>query len=628
MLQTTNIQYSFQPTQFPNIPLLNLFLPTMNPPQIQMCESQLLSNENVRYQQNSIQPSQQAERTATQTVERLRLNETETRNIYNLLIPPIPAYLQQQTSRIPLLPFTTERNQQHRQIKRSKSPTVKKTDESEESDFLDEIIHGIAIPYLSQHKSDIEIVQQTWQNREYDQIRALGVIKYKNSKLYCQFAIQKPFTLGDWSQSIRIKLRRNESVIVYERQKENAIENRIGVKLKRLDKAILDAEAKINKAVVVAAVAVPMITNKYKNIGQGKEILQPHELMDTRDPRGHEEKESERKLPKQQQYSRLMDVVEKFHEIMKPIIEEEKKKPKIMLPRQYYEYPNKDGPVFFYPLKTYRPTPNSRPKDLNRSEEKWKQFDGDIREDLGRISQKDHASQDYQTQVNEWLAEQIIESETESKNQEQLTNELERIVADGTDDNGDNDQSEHAIEPKHFTNGNDALSSNDNGTQLQAIIKGEANLEIQITKISANTPPHNPSFITIPPELGQVKKKVVEPKKKIQSTNDHHIRSKTGSPKSVPDKSLGSPVTGANSDSSNHIIQQQERRKQEDAAPVTEDKSVKRFKDNKTSAESKKQKQESNFENQIEIVTNFETDKSEQSDQLRKNGGRKRGQRS
>ncbi|KAA6366944.1 MAG: hypothetical protein EZS28_037531, partial [Streblomastix strix] len=68
---------------------------------------------------------------------------------------------------------------------------------------------------------------------------------------------------------------------------------------------------------------------------------------------------------------------------------------------------------------------------------------------------------------------------------------MERIVADGTEDNGDNDQSEHAIEPKHFTNGNDGLRKNDSGTQLQATVNGEANPEINITKTSANTSPHN-----------------------------------------------------------------------------------------------------------------------------------------
>ncbi|KAA6387808.1 MAG: hypothetical protein EZS28_016666 [Streblomastix strix] len=88
-------------------------------------------------------------------------------------------------------------------------------------------------------------------------------------------------------------------------------------------------------------------------------------------------------------------------------------------------------------------------------------------------------------------AEQIIQLGTESKDQEQLMNELERIVADGTNDSGDDEQSERATEPKQFINGNDGLRQNDSGSQLQATVNGEANSEINITKISANTPPHN-----------------------------------------------------------------------------------------------------------------------------------------
>ncbi|KAA6389781.1 MAG: hypothetical protein EZS28_014696 [Streblomastix strix] len=79
----------------------------------------------------------------------------------------------------------------------------------------------------------------------------------------------------------------------------------------------------------------------------------------------------------------------------------------------------------------------------------------------------------------------------ESKDQEQLTNELERIVADGTDDNGDEDQSDNPIQPKHFTSGNDFLRRNDSETQLHATVNSEANPMINISKISANTPFRN-----------------------------------------------------------------------------------------------------------------------------------------
>ncbi|KAA6377327.1 MAG: hypothetical protein EZS28_027148 [Streblomastix strix] len=404
------------------------------------------------------------------------------------------------------------------------------------------------------------------------------------------------------------------------------------------------------------------------------------------DPRGYKERELERKQPKLHQHAGLMYVVERFHEIMKPIIEEEKKKPKVMLLGQYKEYPNKDGPAFFYPPKNYRPALIPRPKDRNLSEKQWKQFDVN----LGRIYQEDHTSQDYQTLVMEWLdsltytpqiyqsipeaviglftfaAQQIVESETENKDQEQLSNEIERIIADGTDDNGNNDQSEHAIEPKHFTNGNDGLRKNDSGTQLQATVNGEAKSEIHITKTSANTLPYNlngsdrlggkgcgtqlqaitnenghqnhqviditgkenifeqandnrtggqqnnqgsnnetqhkqdsgnnkrreigsshtthseqelinsnisqpkgqPLLITKHPELGQAKGKVVVPKQRMQPTNDHDTRIKTGQLKSVPNKSFGSPEARANSDSPNHFKPQQEQRKKADVAQL------------------------------------------------------------
>ncbi|KAA6354743.1 MAG: hypothetical protein EZS28_049730 [Streblomastix strix] len=97
-------------------------------------------------------------------------------------------------------------------------------------------------------------------------------------------------------------------------------------------------------------------------------------------PRGYKEKEPERKYPKLQQYIGLIDVIERFYEIMKSIINEEKMKPKIILPGQYKEYSNKDDPAFFYPRKNYRPAQIFRPKDLNLSEEQLNYFDRDVRE--------------------------------------------------------------------------------------------------------------------------------------------------------------------------------------------------------------------------------------------------------
>ncbi|KAA6400185.1 MAG: hypothetical protein EZS28_004285 [Streblomastix strix] len=161
------MQYPIQPTQFPFIPPLNPFLLTMNPPQTHIIEHRLPSNENVREQQSSSQLSQQMDQAATQTVERPRQNATSIRSVPNMLIPPIPAYQQQQTSRIPLLPYTTERNQQQRQSQRSMSSTHKRADESEDDDFLDEISPGMTMPHLPPHLSDIESAQRIWQNRGY-----------------------------------------------------------------------------------------------------------------------------------------------------------------------------------------------------------------------------------------------------------------------------------------------------------------------------------------------------------------------------------------------------------------------------------------------------------------------------
>ncbi|KAA6373889.1 MAG: hypothetical protein EZS28_030585 [Streblomastix strix] len=68
---------------------------------------------------------------------------------------------------------------------------------------------------------------------------------------------------------------------------------------------------------------------------------------------------------------------------------------------------------------------------------------------------------------------------------------MKRIVADGSNINLDEDQSEHTIEPKCFINGNDGLRRNDSGKQQQVTVNGESNPEINTTKTSANTPSHN-----------------------------------------------------------------------------------------------------------------------------------------
>ncbi|KAA6363745.1 MAG: hypothetical protein EZS28_040729, partial [Streblomastix strix] len=209
------------------------------------------------------------EQAATQIVERPRQSTTSARSVQNLLIPPIPAYPQQQTPRIPLLPYTTDRNQEQRQSQRSISPTHKRADESEDDEFLDEIIPGMTMPHLPRHMSDIESAQRIWQNRGYDLVRDPSVIKYKNSKWHSKLATQKPFTFRDWrefrsdagflleqiniphylskeykSQSPDEKSKKNELIGIYEKERQYAIDNGKGLKRSRVDEALLEAETK------------------------------------------------------------------------------------------------------------------------------------------------------------------------------------------------------------------------------------------------------------------------------------------------------------------------------------------------------------------------------------------------
>ncbi|KAA6363260.1 MAG: hypothetical protein EZS28_041212, partial [Streblomastix strix] len=235
-------------------------------------------------------------------------------------------------------------------------------------------------------------------------------------------------------------------------------------------------------------------------------------------------KEPEQKEQKLQQYSRLMDQIERFHEIKKQIIEEEKKKLKIIRPECCKKYPKKLS-CLLLPAQELSPNTNIQTK-IPKSHRKTRELDlryvceGTVPYCLrltdnleaqanqpsgsyipGLLNVSDGLIQLIYVNIQKYksllgtlisliifVTEQNVQSETQSKDQEQFMNEQERIVADGTDDNGDEDQSEHAIEPKHFTNGNNGLRLNDSGTQLQATVNGEANHEINITKISANIP--------------------------------------------------------------------------------------------------------------------------------------------
>ncbi|KAA6395854.1 MAG: hypothetical protein EZS28_008625 [Streblomastix strix] len=321
------------------------------------------------------------EEAAIQTIKRPRQSTTSVRSVLIMFISPIPAYSQQQSSRIPLLPYITERNQQQRQSQRSISPTYKRADESEENDFLDEIIPEITMPHLPSYKTDMETAQRTWKNRRYDLVKDPNVIIQQNSKWHRKLETMKPFTFRDWRKFLsdvgfsfeQIKHRticqRNTSLkalTIRMCNREKRLEQRGRWQMRQSWKQKL----KRNKAVVVAAVvteaeAVTAKARKYKKIGQEKETRQFCEPMETRTG------------------WKMMNATErqrKRDRSMKPIIEEEKKKLKVMLSGQYKEYPIKAGPVFFYSPKNYRPTLISRPKLLNLLEEQWNQFDGDVSE--------------------------------------------------------------------------------------------------------------------------------------------------------------------------------------------------------------------------------------------------------
>ncbi|KAA6341489.1 MAG: hypothetical protein EZS28_052456, partial [Streblomastix strix] len=153
---------------------------------------------------------------------------------------------------------------------------------------------------------------------------------------------------------------------------------------------------------------------------------------------------------------------------------------------------------------------------------------------------------------------------------------------------------------------NDQVNAN---TKLKEIGSSHTtHSEQELKNPNISQPKGQPPLIKIPPELGQVKGKVVVLKKKTLQVNEHDTRSKTGQLKSVLNKSLVSPEARANSDTPNHFTSQQKRRKNADVAPVTEDKSVKHSKHNNISARSKKQKQGFNSENQTEIEPDSETD--------------------
>ncbi|KAA6397612.1 MAG: hypothetical protein EZS28_006863 [Streblomastix strix] len=201
---------------------------------------------------------------------------------------------------------------------------------------------------------------------------------------------------------------------------------------------------KRNKA-VVAAVAV--IARKYEKIGQGKETRKFREPMEMRT--GQRMMNAINKLRKRNRSN--------FKEIHFTI-------PSTTLTstgRNISKTKNNFPPETHEDIKKKNPNENNR--NYNNIFEIWANhlkgsyIPGLLNVNYGVVGFINIHSQIYQSIIDEvrclfiLAAEQIIESETESKDQEQLMNELERIEADGTNDNGDDDQSEQVIEPKHFT---------------------------------------------------------------------------------------------------------------------------------------------------------------------------------
>ncbi|KAA6399696.1 MAG: hypothetical protein EZS28_004783 [Streblomastix strix] len=143
--------------------------------------------------------------------------------------------------------------------------------------------------YLPSHKNDMEIAQGTWQNRGYDLVRDPRVIKYKNSKWHCKQATQKHFAYRDWrefwsdagfsleqinishylsneykSQSPYYKSMSNESIRIYEMERQYAIDNGKGMKRLRLEEQHLEAEAKNKRNISSSSSSCSSSNNKEK----------------------------------------------------------------------------------------------------------------------------------------------------------------------------------------------------------------------------------------------------------------------------------------------------------------------------------------------------------------------------
>ncbi|KAA6386465.1 MAG: hypothetical protein EZS28_018008 [Streblomastix strix] len=191
--------------------------------------------------------------------------------------------------------------------------------------------------------------------------------------------------------------------------------------------------------------------------------------------------------------------------------------------------------------------------------------------------------------------------------------QLETIVANRIEENEIINQSQLII--LFVTIGNDGLRSNDKGTQIMAEVNGEANQQINITKISVKTAltqvkDHINSEETAvgrnqrqqPMKMetqlldqGQVTGKIEVLRQRLQLINEYDTRSKTNLQIPLANIPLRSFKARANSGSPNHFTIEQELRKKADIAPDSEDLTNKFSKDNKTNVGSKYQKKDRIF---------------------------------
>ncbi|KAA6353637.1 MAG: hypothetical protein EZS28_050836, partial [Streblomastix strix] len=166
--------------------------------------------------------------------------------------------------------------------------------------------------------------------------------------------------------------------------------------------------------------------------------------------------------------------------------------------------------------------------------------------------------------------------------------DLDEITANENNNEQANDNKTGGQQNNQGSNNEDQLEPDNGNTKLGEIGSSHTtHFEQELRNPNIQQPNSQLPLNITPPELSQVKGKVVVPKQMMKPTNEHDTRSKTGQLKSVLNKSFGSLEARANSDTLNHFVPQQGRRKKADVASFIEDQSAKHPKGNKTSAGSK-----------------------------------------